>query len=200
MRQRNAVLICYCAKITKEQNLKKKYVKDYIPGKKGELEYRGKYYKSDLSEKERKKESLIQIIYGISCLFFILIALCIPCNGNQTVYVVIPVEITLVCLTYYVLGSLALRKAGGRLEQKDYDKAYQNPIQALTIAIFFYVFAVSGQVIGILTKVSKRSSGDIYFCMILFLVLVISCVMWNHQRKIMHYVTEENKCHKKTMI
>lgn len=171
--------------------MKKKYVKDYVPTEKGEFQYRGKYYRSEISEKDRKKESLIQTIYGSSCLIFILIALCIPCNGNQTVYVVIPVEVTLVCLVYYISGSLALRKTSERLEQKDYDKAYQGPIQALTIAIFFYVFSIGGQVIGMLAEAAKRSSSDIYFCMILFFVLAMSCVMWNRQRKIMHYVTEE---------
>ena len=171
--------------------MKKKYVKDYVPTEKGGLKYQGKYYLSKMTEEECRKESMIQMIYGISCLLLILAALCIPCNSNQTIYVVIPVEITLVCLAYYISGSFALRKTKERLEQKDYDKAYQGPIQALTIAIFFYIFSIGGQVIGILTQASKRSSGDVYFCMILFFVLVMSCVVWNRQRKMMHYVTEE---------
>ena len=153
--------------------MKKKYVKDYVPTEKGDLEYHGKYYLSKISETERKKVSLIQIIYGITSLVLILAALCIPCNGNQTIYVVIPVEITLICLVYYISGSLALRKEGERLEQKDYDKSYQGPIQALTVSIILYIFSLGGQVIGIMMEVSKRSSGDIYFCMILILVLVL---------------------------
>lgn len=175
----------------KEHNLKKKYVKDYVPTPKGDLKYRGKYYISEIPKEECKKMSRIQILYGISCLVLILIALCIPCNGNQTIYVVIPAEITLVCLAYYISGSLALRNINERMEQKDYDKAYQNPIQALTIAIILYVFSLGGQVIGILMETSKRSNGDIYFGMILFFVLVMSCVVWKRQRKMMHYVTEE---------
>lgn len=171
--------------------MKKKYIKDYVPTEKGELQYRGKYYLSQISEEERKKEAFIQILYGISCFLLILIALCIPCNGNQTIYVVIPLEFTLVCLAYYISGSLALRKAGERMEQKDYDKVYQSPMQALTIAIIFYIFSLGGQMIGILMETSKRSNGDIYFSMILVFVLVMSCVVWNRQRKIMHLVTEE---------
>jgi len=181
----------------KEQNLKKKYVKDYVPTEKGDLRYQGKYYHSGLTEEERKKISIIQILYGISCFVLILLALCIPCNGNQTIYIVIPVEITLVCLVYYILGSLALRKTGERMEQKDYDKAYQGHIQMLTISVILYIFSLSGQIIGILMEASKRSSGDIYFTMILFFVLVMSCVVWNRQRKIMHYVTEEKISHSK---
>ena len=171
--------------------MKKKYVKDYIPTEKGSLKYCGKYYLSQIKEEERKRISRIQILYGIVSFVLILIALCIPCKGNQTIYVVIPIEITLVCLAGYISGSFALRKTGERLEQKDYDKVYQGPIQALTIAIFFYVFSIAGQVIGILMEDSKRSSGDVYFCMILFFVLVMSCVVWNRQRKMMHYVKEE---------
>ena len=181
----------------KEQSLKKKYVKDYVPTEKGDLRYQGKYYHSGLTEEERKKISIIQILYGISCFVLILLALCIPCNGNQTIYIVIPVEITLVCLVYYILGSLALRKTGERMEQKDYDKAYQGPIQMLTISVILYIFSLSGQIIGILMNVPKRSKGDIYFTMILFFVVVLSVVVWNRQRKMMHYVTEEKISHSK---
>ena len=181
----------------KEQNLKKKYVKDYVPTEKGDLRYQGKYYHSGLTEEERKKISIIQILYGISCFLLVLLALCVPCNGNQTIYIVIPVEITLVCLVYYILGSLALRKTGERMEQKDYDKAYQGPIQMLTISVILYIFSLSGQIIGILMNVPKRSNGDIYFTMILFFVLVLSVVVWNRQRKMMHYVTEEKISHSK---
>ena len=181
----------------KEQNLKKKYVKDYVPTEKGDLRYQGKYYHSGLTEEERKKISIIQILYGISCFVLILLALCIPCNGNQTIYIVIPVEITLVCLVYYILGSLALRKTGERMEQKDYDKAYQGPIQMLTISVILYIFSLSGQIIGIFMNVPKRSNGDIYFTMILVFALVLSVVVWNRQRKIMHCVTEEKISHSK---
>lgn len=171
--------------------MKKKYVKDYVPDGKGEYRYQGKYYQSRISEEQRKKEGKIQILYGICCLILILIALCIPCNGNKTIYIVIPLEITLVCLWGYLTGGFALLKAQERMEQKDYDKAYQSPIQSLTIAIFLYVFSLGGQLIGILMSETKRSSGDVYFAMILGLILVISCVVWNRQRKIMHYVAEE---------
>ena len=174
--------------------MKKKYVKDYVPTEKGDLRYQGKYYLSKISAEERKKTSLIQIIYGIICLVLILVSLCIPCNGNQTVYIVIPLEVTLICLWGYLSGSLSLMKTEGRMEQKDYDKVYQGPIQSLTIAIILYVFSLGGQVIGILLEDSKRSNGDIYFSMILFFVLVMSCVVWNRQRKIMHLVTEEKMC------
>ena len=173
--------------------MKKKYVKDYVPTEKGDLQYRGKYYLSKLAEEERKRESLIQIIYGIVCTILILISLSIPCNGNRTVYIVIPLELTLLCLWGYLTGSFALKDMKDRMEQKDYDKAYQGPMQSLTISIIFYVFSLGGQLIGILGNASKRINADIYFAMILGGILVMSCVVWNRQRKIMHYVTEE-KC------
>lgn len=171
--------------------MKKKYVKDYVPTEKGELKYLGKYYLLKIQKEEQKKESLIQIIYGISCFILVFISLCIPCNGNQTIYIVIPLELTLICLWGYLSGSFALRNMESRMEQREYDKAYQGPIQSLTVAILLYIFSLGGQVIGILMEASKRNSGDIYFAMILGFILVMSCVVWNRQRKIMHYVTEE---------
>ena len=94
--------------------MKKKYVKEYVSTEKGELKYFGKYYLSQITEEERKKQSLMQIIYGFSCLVLIIISLCIPCNGNQTVYIVIPLELTLICLWGYLSGSIALRKMKDR--------------------------------------------------------------------------------------
>lgn len=171
--------------------MKKKYVKDYVSTGKGELTYRGKYYHSGMPDEERKKISIMQLIYGISSFILVILALCIPCSGNRTVYVVIPVEITLLCLVYYIIGSWALYKTEGRMELRDYEKAYQGPIQMLTISMILYIFSLGGQIIGILMEVSKRSSGDIYFAMILGFILVLSAVVWNRQRKMMHYVTEE---------
>lgn len=171
--------------------MKKKYVKDYVSDGKGAYQYQGKYYLSHISEEERKKQGKIQILYGISCLILLLLALCIPCNGNQTIYVVIPLEITFICLWGYLTGSFSLLKMENRMEQKDYDKAYQGPVQSLTVAILLYIFSLGGQVIGILGNPFKKSSGDVYFAMILGFILVMSCVVWNRQRKLMHHVTEE---------
>ena len=173
--------------------MKKKYVKDYVATPKGDLEYHGKYYCSQITQEERKKEGIVQIIYGVVCLLLILGALCIPCKGNETVYVVIPLEITLVCLGGYLTGSFAFLKSGGRMEEKDYDKAYQGPIQALTVSILLYVFSFGGQVIGILMNSVAEGNGDLYFACILFFVLVMSCVVWNRQRKVMHLVKEEKQ-------
>ena len=171
--------------------MKKKYVKDYVSDGKGAYRYQGKYYQSRILEEERKKQGKIQILYGNVCLILILAALCIPCAGNKTVYIVIPLEATLVCLWGYLTGSFALLKMQDMMEQKDYDKAYQGPIQSLTVAIIFYIFSLGGQMIGVLMDSSKRSSGDIYFAMILGFILVMSCVIWNRQRKVMHFVAEE---------
>ena len=171
--------------------MKKKYIKNYVATPEGKLEYHGKYYISGISDEERKKEGIIQLIYGIGCAILLLVALCIPCMGNRTVYIVIPLELTLLCLWSYITGALAFLKSNSRLEEKEYDKAYQGPIQALTIATILYIFAFGGQVIGILMNAEARSRADMYFAMILFFVLVMSMVVWNRQRKVMHYVSEE---------
>lgn len=171
--------------------MKKRHIKDYVPTENGDYQYQGKYYLSRLSEEERKQEGKRQFYYGISCLLLLILALCIPCEGNRTIYVVIPMELTLICQWYYLTGSVALLKAESRMEQKDYDKAYQTPIQALTIAVFLYICSVGGQVIGIIWGGTETGKGDIYFLMVQILILVVSCVIWNRQRKIMKFVTEE---------
>ena len=171
--------------------MKNKYIKDYFATPEGKLEYRGKYYVSRISDEERKKEGMTQLIYCIVCALLLVLALCIPCEGNQTIYIVIPLELTFLCLWSYITGALAFLKSKERLEEKEYDKAYQGPIQALTIAIFLYVFSIGGQFIGIVMNAEAKNTGDIYFAMILVFVLVMSIVVWNRQRKVMHLVSEE---------
>ena len=171
--------------------MKKKYIKDYVATPEGNLKYCGKYFISDITGEERKKEGIVQIVYGIVCAVLLLAALCIPCQGSETIYVVIPLELALVCLWTYLTGSLAFLKADNRMEEKDYDKAYQNPIQALTVSILLYVFSFGGQMIGIVMNSSAQEKGDLYFSMILFFVVVMSIVVWNRQRKVMHLVKEE---------
>ena len=173
--------------------LKKRYIKDYVPTAEGEIQYCGNYYLSHIPEEERKKEGKRQVLCSAGSLFLLLTALCIPCQGTQTIYVVIPVEITLICLWIQLSGSYKLMKSEERLEQKDYDKVYQSPIQALTVAIFLYVFGLIGQGICMLKNEIHRSSGDIFFTIILVLVLIISCAAWNRRRKLMPLVTEEKK-------
>ena len=171
--------------------MKKKYVKDYVATPEGKLKYCGKYFTSDITGEERKKEGIVQIIYGIVCAGLLLAALCIPCQGSETIYVVIPLELAFICLWTYLTGSLAFLKADNRMEEKDYDKVYQNPIQALTVSILLYVFSFGGQIIGIVMNSAEQEKGDLYFSMILFFVVVMSIVMWNRQRKVMHLVKEE---------
>ena len=171
--------------------MKKKYVKDYVATPEGKLKYCGKYFTSDITGEERKKEGIVQIIYGIVCAGLLLAALCIPCQGNETIYVVIPLELAFICLWTYLTGSLAFLKADNRMEEKDYDKVYQNPIQALTVSILLYVFSFGGQMIGIVMNSSAQEKGELYFSMILFFVVVMSIVVWNRQRKVMHLVKEE---------
>lgn len=175
----------------KEQSLKKRYIKDYVPNETGDLQYRGKYYLSKLSEEECRSEGLKQILFSIACLLMVFVALCIPSKGSQTIYIVIPLEITLVCLWVQLSGSMQLFKAEKRMEQKDYDKAYQSPVQALTVAIFLYIFSLGGQMITSFMNRAGQNRYDIYFGMDLIGILVISVVAWNRRRKLMHTVWEE---------
>ena len=173
--------------------MKKKYIKDYVATSEGKLEYRGKYFTLDISDEDRKSAGMIQMVYGILCVMLLLAALCIPCQGNKTIYVVIPMELALVCLWAYLTSTWAFLRVGSRMEEKDYDKAYQNPIQALTVSILLYVFSFGGQIIGIVMNSKVQEKGDLYFSLVLFFVLVISIVIWNRQRKVMHLVKEESK-------
>lgn len=176
--------------------MKKKYVKEYVPDEKGQYQYHGRYYVSRLSEEEQKKAGLIQTGYGIVTCLLVFLALAIPCQGNRTIYVVMPMELSLIGLVYCLAGNYALYRCKGktgRMEQKDYDKMYQSPMQALTIVILLCLFSIGGQIIGMFTKALADSREDICFCMIQLLMLVISVIMWNRKRKEIRQVEEIKK-------
>lgn len=169
--------------------MNKKYIKDYIPDdtKEGSYRYVGEYYFSSYSKEERVKSAKKQLLFGGFSLLILFLLLFIPGMGTRTLYVVIPLEIMLICFAYYCTGSFALLSVEDRMEKRFYDKAYENPIQMLTIALILEFLSISGLVIGVFILQGITPEDTLLFSG-LTVHLVFSFFVWNRQRREMEKV------------
>ena len=170
--------------------MKKKYIKDYVPKEDSSYEYKGKYFFCEREEKERKASGILQLCYGSISMILLLVLLCFPGRGVQTLYVVLPLEIMMVCYLYHLIGSYGLLTVQSPMEQRFYDKVFERPIQSLTVALILEFFSLSGQAIGVI--LAKRATGwDWIMEVLLLLHFVSSFYFWNRQRKEMKFVKEK---------
>lgn len=176
--------------------MKKKYVKDYIPESNGNTTYRyvGDFYVSEIDDKQRKKSGLLQMIYAILSMALTFAALCINCIGNHTIYVVIPLECTLVCYAYYISGAYTFLKCDNRMEQRVYDAAFLRTVQSATIAMIFNIFVFIGELIVIVTNRKNVEGGSEYLLLLwIFLLVVMNGIAWNYQRRLIAGVHKEER-------
>ena len=73
----------------------------------------GEYYIDKNEPELRKKISFINILIGVLELIVAFIALSLNCIGNRTIYVVIPLEIMMICAFMYIMGAYAYLKTNG---------------------------------------------------------------------------------------
>lgn len=176
--------------------MKKKYVKDYIPESNGNTTYRyvGDFYVSEIDDKQRKKSGLLQMIYAALSMALTFAALCINCIGNHTIYVVIPLECTLVCYAYYISGAYAFLKCDNRMEQRMYDAAFIRTVQSATIAMIINIFSFIGELIVVITNRKSIEGAGEYFLLIWILFMaVVNGIAWSYQRRLIAGVHKEER-------
>ena len=162
-----------------------KRLKDYELDDKAEngIRYVGRYYISELTDSERRKSSVLQMVAGIVEFLLIFFAISVNCQGVRTIYVVIPLELILFCAFFYMSGAYRLFVSGDKLEQKSYDKAISNPIQIVTVAILLNFIACLGQIVVVTRKTGESFGyGDYIFLAIIIVLLVLHGFMWRHQK------------------
>lgn len=168
--------------------MKKKYIKDYVP-KEGSSSYKyvGKYYICERTREERILSGRIQTIYGVSSLILLFLALCIPAIGTRTLYVVLPLEIMMICYVYYCIGSLNLLRIEDKMEQRVYDRVFERPIQTLTVSLILEFFALLGEIVGVLLK-KPVGKEDMILTALMIVHFPFAVLLWNRQRKEMHCI------------
>ena len=171
--------------------MKKKYIRDYVPKEDSSYEYRGKYYIYERSKEERRSSGKIQLFYGGSSFTMLCLALSIPGTGSETLYVVLPLEFMLICYLYHLIGSFGLFTVDSRMEQRFYDRVFERPVQALTIALILEFFSLSGQMIGVIFR-NTATTWDYIIEGLLIFHFIVSFYFWDKQRKELNLVREEN--------
>ena len=171
--------------------MKRKYVKDYIPDDTADGSYRyvGEYYYSHKLKEERVKSGKKQLLFGLGTLLFLFALLFIPSIGATTLYVVLPIEIMMICFVPYCIGSYALLSVEDMMERRFYEKAYENPIQILTVTLILEFFCILGQALGVLFY-QGITLEDLFLQVGLIVHFIISFCCWNSQRKEMKTVVK----------
>ena len=171
--------------------MKKNNLKNYevdASSKRG-VRYVGIYYESEMSASERRKSGMLQMAAGIAEILLIFMAAAVNCVGTRTVYVIIPLECILFCALYYIIGAYTYYRSDDKMEQKAYERAIENPVQIVTVAIILNLVSCIGQIILIFRKASELTGhGDYVLLVMLFVILVLHIMMWKYQKELFNRV------------
>jgi len=174
--------------------MKKKYVKDYVADKtvEGGYRYTGIYYTDNLDADIRKKNGLIHLIVGVLQIIFIIFAASINCVGNRTIYVVIPMEITLFCALNLCLGAYTFLKSGNRMELHQYEGSYLKMVQSVTVAFFLNIGSIIGQIVVLTRGIFEFGVlNEVLLLAALILMGIVNAMEWMWQRKMISLVVQE---------
>lgn len=174
--------------------MKKKYVKDYVADKtvEGGYRYTGIYYTDNLDADIRKKNGLIHLIVGVLQIIFIIFAASINCVGNRTIYVVIPMEITLFCALNLCLGAYTFLKSSNRMELHQYEGSYLKMVQSVTVAFFLNIGSIIGQIVVLTRGIFEFGVlNEVLLLAALIIMGVVNAMEWMWQRKIISLVSLE---------
>ena len=174
--------------------MKKKYVKDYVADEavEGGYRYTGVYYKDGLEADIRKKNGWIHLIVGALQIAFVFIVASINCEGNRTIYVVVPMECTLFCALNLCLGAYTFLKTNNRMELHLYEGSYVKMTQAVAVAFFLNIGSVIGQVVVLMN--GNHAYGllnEIILLVALILMGLMNFLEWMWQRKMISLVEKE---------
>lgn len=143
--------------------MKKGFLKDYVldPENPGGYRYVGSYYFCTVSDKNRKKNGILQLVGSVMELLFVLWMVSINCLGNFKIPVVIPVECILICVVLYMTGSYAYMNCPDKMEKGTYEKAFLRTVQTVAVGLVLNGFALVAQGVVIIRNLSSLEGfGD----------------------------------------
>lgn len=173
--------------------MKKRYLKDYTRDENGSLSYTGKFYRSTISDADRKKQSLMGGAGGVLGIVIPLFALSLNCFGTVSIQVILPLEFTLLCYGYYLSGIAVFSKAGNRMELRTYEGAFLRTVQSVTLAMILQIVSLLGEGWIILTTGGGTGREEFYLLISIALALALSMFLWKKHRRLIAPVREENQ-------
>ena len=176
------------------RNMRKKHVRDYVADQSAEGGYRyvGEYYVDKIEPVLRKKIGLVNILIAVIELILIFVALSINCIGVRTIYVVIPLEITMICLFLYSMGAYAYMKSNDRMEKRHYEDSVLRMVHTSMIALLLNIGSIIGQ-IYIVCKGYFYEEMYLEYVLLGMLILfgLVNFILWNGKRKLIAHVIKE---------
>ena len=174
--------------------MRRKHVRDYVVDEtvEGGYRYVGEYYIDKTEPELRKKIGWLNILIGCLELVLAFVALSLNCIGNRTIYVVIPLEIMMICSFVYILGAYAYQKTNGRMEKRHYEDSVQRMVHMSMIAFLMNLCSIIGQIYIVF---KGYYFSEIYLEYILLVILIIlgivNFILWNGKRKLINNVIKE---------
>lgn len=165
--------------------MKKGFLKDYVLDADSSNGYRyvGSYYSCTVSDKNRRKHGILQIIGSAFEMLFILLAVSVHCLGNFKVSVVIPTECMLICIVLYMTGSYAYLKSPGKMEKGIYEKAFLRTVQTTAVGLVLNVFSLVAQLVVIVQNMEELEGyGDYLLLGMLALLAVCNFAALKYHR------------------
>ena len=155
--------------------MKKCFLRDYVldPDNPGGYRYVGSYYFCTVSDKNRRKNGILQLIGGILELLFGLVAVSIHCLGNFKIAVVIPVECILICIVLYMTGSYSYMTSPDKMEKSTYEKAFLRTVQSTAVGLVLNAFALVAQVVVIIRNISSLEGYGDYILLGMLAILFV---------------------------
>lgn len=165
--------------------MKKGFLKDYVLDADSVSGYRyvGSYYSCTVSDKDRRKHGILQIIGSALELLLVLLAVSIRCLGNFKISVVIPTECMLICIVLYMTGSYAYMKSTDKMEKGIYEKAFLRTVQSVAVGLVLNVFSLIAQLVVVIRNADTLEGyGDYLLLGMLALLAVCNLAALKYHR------------------
>ena len=176
--------------------MRRKHVRDYVEDKtvEGGYRYVGEYYIDENEPELRKKSGVKGIVFGTLTAIIALVALSINCIGNRTIYVVIPLEVSMICMFVFLLGVWAYKKNNVKMEKRHYEDSVQRMVHSSMIAFIMNLCSIIGQFYIVLRGYHFLEMYLEYIFLGILIVLgIISFDLWSTSRRLISKVV--NKGH-----
>ena len=176
------------------KSMRRKHVRDYVADSSVEGGYRyiGEYYIDKNVPEYRKKIGNRSLVFAVIAMIIALIALSINWIGIRTIYVVIPLEVFMICMFIFILGAWTYKKSDVKMEKRHYEDSIQRMVHSSMIAFFMNLCSIIGQFYIVFKGYHFLEMYLEYIFLGVLIVLgIISFDLWSISRKLIAQVINE---------
>lgn len=180
--------------------MKRKFVQDY-KRRSGEdkFSYEGDYYIFYMEETDKKKRSVIQLVFAVLQMVLIVIAGLLNSPGSYKVYIVLPYLCMILPLIYYTMGAVGFFRIPERMEKHQYEMTIFRMMKSILAIFFLCIFTVGADGIFLIrNKENAATLSEGIFLAIMIVLAVMDYVALVYHNKMYKSVVVEAQKQKDT--